>query len=244
MKRSIVLGLALTLVAGTAAAAPPDRRCSKKLTVTVADTFDDGINLGGWSFGNDFEGIELSGGSPGAWLHNYDLATFAPRPSTGPRLASVFTGDYRTRNVVEMAVDLRVLSASLTTAERPLSLVFTHFSGTPEDPSDDLYVYFVGDKNIPDAVARRQGGWTAYPFSVPAASDVLPSPRSTIEGEPGWVATEGDVFTPAIDPDAVWRTVMGSVDQVTFWFHDPRYFAFLQDWNVGMDNPSVTTCQN
>lgn len=244
MNRFLVFGLAATLAAGTALAAPSARPCSKKLTVTVSDTFDGGINEGGWSFGNDFEAIEPTGGSPGAWLHNTNLATFAPRPSTAPGRASVFTGDYRVRNVVEVFADFRIDFANLTTAERPMSLVFTYFNGTPEDISDDLYVYYVGNKNIPDPGTRRQGGWIEYSYEVPAASEVLPSPRSTVEGEPGWVATEGDVFTPAADPDAVWRTVMANVDQVTFWFHDPRYFAFLQDWNVGMDNPSVSTCTN
>jgi hypothetical protein len=29
---------------------------------------------------------------------------------------------------------------------------------------------------------------------------------------------------------------------VIFWWHDPRYFAILQSWDIGMDNPSLITC--
>ena len=70
----------------------------------------------------------------------------------------------------------------------------------------------------------------------------MPTPRSQIEGDFGWVAAEGDLFTPAFDPDAVWNTVVEDVDQVIFWWHDPRFFAIIQEWKVAMNDVSIVSC--
>jgi hypothetical protein len=235
--------LAAVLVATTmAVAAPPGDGCDRRLTTTRTETFDDGWNRSGWSFGAANDAVLPRGGRPGDWLHNGTLATFAPRPSASADVPSPFVGDYAGRGVIRMEVDARIALVSFTTAERPMSVLFRNDNGTPKEPFDDLFVFYVGPDNIPEAGSPKQGGWTHYAFDVPASSATLPNPRSTVEGEPGWVAAEGDVFTPARDPDAVWALVMRDVDEVTFWFHDPRYFALIQDWDVGIDNPSITTC--
>jgi len=140
--------------------------------------------------------------------------------------------------VIALAADFRIFSVSTTAEERPMSLVLVSDAGTPRDPTDDLFVFYVGPENIP----MPGRGWGNYEFEVPSGSPTLPFPRSETEGEPGWVATRGDVFTPAPDPDAAWNAVIEDVDQVIFWFHDPRYFAFIQTCDVGMANPSIPTC--
>lgn len=234
----------IVLGAGVAAAEPLDRACSESAVNTFVETFSDGSNEGNWGFACSGDVTEDDGGNPGAFRRITGLEIFAPMPRTCDAETSVFTGNYRDQNVISLAADFRTFSVSTTTEERPLTLVLVNHSGTPEDITDDLYVFFVGKENIP-AVSRAAGGvaWVRYHFDVPSASAVLPYPRSSSEGEPGWVATVGEVFAPAEDPDAVWNTVIEQVDEVIFWWHDPRYFAIFQMWDVGMDNAAIATCE-
>jgi hypothetical protein len=219
------------------AASPTEETCQEGAAVVVEETFSGGGNQGAWSI-SSLGIIRPQGGSEGAYLHAPGLDTFAPMAQTRRGVPSVFTGDYRAHGVTALSVDLSTFAVSSTAEERPLSLMLVSDAGTPGDMADDVFVYYVGADNIP----FPEEGWVRYLFAVPSHSATLPSPRSQVEGEPGWVAARGDVFTPAPDPDAAWNLVMTDVDQVIFWFHDPRYFAMLQNWDVGVDNPAITTC--
>jgi hypothetical protein len=242
MKKAYLI-VSIVLGAGTAAAEPLDRACSEPFINIVKETFSDGNNQGNWGFGCPGGFVDDEGGNPGPFRRKTDLEIFAPMAQTCEAQPSVFTGDYRGEKVFAVSVDLKTFSASYTTEERPLTLVLVNHAGTPSDSSDDLYIYYVGKENIPSAPARNaSGGWVRYQFAVPSESPILPRPRSAAEGEPGWVATVGEVFAPAEDPDAVWNTVIQDVDEVIFWWHDPRYFAIFQMWDVGMDNPAIAMC--
>jgi len=242
-----------TLVVGStfaAFAAGPDG-CRKKTIFT--ESFEGGTNEGGWSFGIQEEAIAPSGSPRGDVLitacqtnpclfPDLPLVTFAPRARTQAP-DSEFTGNLRAKGVTEVSADFRLYQVSFDTyRERPLSLVLVDFNGTPKDPDDDRYVYLVGRKNIPTPSPSGNGGWVTYTFDLPTSTATLPTPQSTIEGEPGWVATVGDVFTPADDPDAIWNEVVENVDQMMFWWHDPRFFAILQDWKVAMDDATIVSC--
>lgn len=230
-----IIGL-LMLGSNAAQANEGEKKCYKRFQPVFTETFSGG-NEGAWSLSGGGV-VEAAGGRPGAFLHDDYLDTFAPWGQTEWGVASMFTGDYRAQDVIALAANFRVFSVTITAAERPMSLVLVSDAGTPRDPTDDLFVFYVGEDNIP----MPGRGWHAYEFDIPSDSPVLPFPRSQIEGEPGWVATVGDMFTPAPDPDAAWNAVIQDVDQVIFWFHDPRFFAFIQTWDLGMDNPSITTC--
>lgn len=203
------------------------------------ETFSGGDNEGAWALSAGSV-IQSAGGDPGAFLHDSHLDTFAPRARTQWQKPSVFTGPYRARGVVGLSASFQIFAVSHTVTDRPMSLMLISDPDTPADPADDTYLFHVG----PDDIPAPGAGWVAYQFDVPAHSPTLPFPHSQTEGEPGWVAAQGDLFTPAKDPDAAWNTVMEDVDQVIFWFHDPRYFAILQVWNVGMDNPSIFVSPN
>lgn len=218
------------------ASADPGAPCQTPVRL-VSESFSGGSNEGAWSL-SDRSVIKSSGGNPGAFLHDAHLDTFAPQAQTQWEDASLFIGKYREQRVVSLTASVRIVSASLTVEERPMSLMLVSEPGTPGDTSDDIFVYYVGPDNIPLPGA----GWRPYQFEVPSHSLTLPFPHSMTEGQPGWVVTRGDIFTPAKDPDAAWNIVMEDVDQVIFWFHDPRYFAILQRWNVGLDNPSIFAC--
>jgi hypothetical protein len=240
MKIESMIGLVVALASQVAAAAPPSALCDRSARRELTETFTEG-NEGGWTLSG--RGAIVKSDSPrGNYLHEPWLATFAPMGMTTRDAAGGFGGDFRARRVVELGTELRVFSVSNTTRARPLSVVLISDNGTPRDASDDIYVFQVGRKNIPRELPSEHAGWVAYRFEIPSQSPVLPFPRSDSEGQAGWVITQGDLFTPPADPDLAWNTAIQDVDQVIFWFHDPRYFAFLQDWSVGMDNPTIVTC--
>jgi hypothetical protein len=231
--------IAVSLLGIDQASANTAPECQSGPVAIFSETFSRGGNQGAWSLSGGGV-IESRGGHPTAYLHDSYIDTFAPMAHTEWGGKSPFAGNFRARGVVGLAADFKIFSASLTAQERPMSLMLVSDAGTPREPSDDIFVFYVGPDNIP----LPGKGWVPYQFDVPAHSLTLPFPHSQIEGEPGWVVTQGDVFTPAKDPDAAWNIVMEDVDQVIFWFHDPRYFAFIQSWNVGMDNPSILSCSD
>jgi hypothetical protein len=235
--RKYLLIMSIMVGAGTAAADPLDQICPMQV---FQETFSFGSNEGNWGFDCATDLIEDRGGNPGAFLHIRNLETFAPLPRTCGGEPSVFTGDYRKAGVSALSVDFKTFSVSFTTEERPMTVVLINHAGTPSDPSDDLYVFYVSDDNIPAPAARR--GWRHYQFEIPSDLTTLPYPRSTGEGRPGWAAAVAEMFVPAEDPDAVWNTVIQDVNQVIFWWHDPRFFAIFQSWDVGMDNPAIAMC--
>jgi hypothetical protein len=238
---SVVSVVSIGLGAGRAAAEPLDRACSEPYIKIVTETFSNGSNHGNWGFGCPGDVFSDPGGNPGTFRRMTNLDSFAPMARNCGAHQSVFTGDYRKEKVLSLSVDFKTFSVSYTTDERPLALMLVNHAGTPDDINDDLYVFYVGRENIP-AESSSDGGWVRYQFAVPSESSILPRPRSGAEGEPGWVAAVGEVFAPAADPDAVWNTVIQQVDAVIFWWHDPRYFAIFQMWDVGMDNPAIAMC--
>ncbi len=203
---------------------PPFRQGS---LVNRIVTFENGQNTGNWSFfgdpDNPIEVIESSGGNPGAFLHSTCqglacLDTFAPELRTELGVSSIFTGDYRAKRVRSLGVDLAIFRVDFSSAGRPLSLILRNDGGTPDDPSDDVVVHFVGPKNVP----APDGSWRRYQLAVPSRSTVLPS---------GW-----KVFQGTGDDDADWNTVLTDVDEVSFFFGDPEFFFIFQQWELGVDN--------
>ncbi len=210
------------MIAGLAAA---PAMAQERLTVTF-----DGPVEGGWTFRSFSERIAPTGGNPGAYLHspcNTQTLECLDAPfvvlTTQPETQSQFTGDYRARNVTAMGLDAILHYVSITAAGRPMSLVLVNYNGTPQDPSDDIYVYTKGDE-IPQAGQ----GWRSYAFSVPSASTTLPA---------GW-----EVWTESpVQGDAAWNLVITAVDEVRFFWAHPESFAILQLWEPGADNVFIET---
>ncbi len=207
--------------------APPH---APRTQITFRETFDSAGNTGRWSFfgnpDNPVEVIETSGGNPGAFLHSTCtglacLDTFAPQLRTELGTDSVFTGDYRAKRVTRLGVDLAIFDVDFSTGGRPLTLMLTRDPGTPVDPSDDVIVYLLGPKNIPDP----DGQWKSYHFRVPSQSAGLPA---------GWLVLQGTG-----DDDADWNAVMTDVDQASFFFGDPTFFFIFQQWELGVDNVRI-----
>jgi len=199
--------------------------------LTFVEGFESGTRTGGWSFfgnpANPIEVIEPAGGSPGRFLHStcsgFDcLDTFAPQLRTQLGTSSVFTGDYRANGVASLGVDLAVFGPpGVTTGGRPLTLILSNDAGTPGSSLDDVVVYRLGARNIPQA----DGTWRAFDFHVPSASTTLPA---------GWQVLQGSG-----NDDADWNQVVTGVTQAEFFFGDPQFFFIFQQWELGVDDVRI-----
>jgi hypothetical protein len=188
---------------------------------SYTETFTNGTNAGAWTFGNAADTVETSGGNPGYYLHNPNVDTFAPQPRTGAGVQSAFTGDYRTRRVASLEVDLKTHSTQFN-FERQLSLILEGDAGTPGDPNDDCSVYIVTNQLVPQVAE----GWKHFSVPVPSQSTTLPL---------GWNVLGNCAGTP----DATWNAVITDVDRVRWFYGDPTFFYIFDVWNVGMDNARV-----
>ena len=188
---------------------------------TFTETFTAGSNTGGWLYGGPGETIETTGGNPGAFYHSPTLDTFAPQPRTTGD--SIFTGDFRARNVTAIGIDLITIAVDFSAAGRPLTLMLVSDAGTPGNGNDDWAAYFMGAALVP--VPGQ--GWASFSFTVPSQSPSLP---------PGWQTIALGPSAPAPD----WNDVITDVDQVRFFYGDPQNIFIFQMWNVGLDNVSIT----
>ncbi len=197
------------------------------------NTLDDGKNVGGWSYfntdDNSIELLEPDGGHGGAYIHlrceqtpefNFCLRTPAPRlRTTVGGTANVFHGDYRDRQVSEIGIDLT--SMMTFGPSRPLSLVLRSDGGTPNNPTDDVYIYTVSSLNLPFL------DWRSFDFVINPQVTSMPSNWGI------WVGNN--------DRDADWNTVITNVTEVMFYYGDlsqPTH-PFDDPWDIGFDNPRI-----
>jgi len=224
--RLILMGIAGACVSGAALA--------NGATQTTTDTFVDAVNIGRWSFfgdpDNSNEIINMAGGNPGAWLSTTCeglncLDTFAPNLRTEMGVDSVFTGDYRSREVERVGVDVRIDYVDFSADERPLTLILYSDNGTDVDQTDDFGVFLRSDAFIP-VVGE---GWRSFDYDVPSGSATLPA---------GWGVLAQGPNSPS--GDEAWNTAIQDVKQVGFFFGDPDFAYIFQQWQCGTDNPRVT----
>lgn len=216
LRWALALALATIPLAGTQAA-------PAGLT-TFTENFESGSNVGSWTFGAPhLERIEPEGGNPGAFLRNDWLDTIGPSGQTLVSESSVFTGNYRSRNVVSVGIDFALFQVGYTSLGRPVSLMLHNTNGTLDDWEDDCTVFYLGTKQCP----RPSGSWHSYRFSIPADSPTLPE---------DW----GVLNCRGRTEDEAWELVINDVDRVVFFWGDPMLFYIFQMWDVGLDNPTIT----
>ena len=109
---------------------------------TITDTFEGNHNIAGWAISGNTT-IDPVGGNPGAWLHNSSAdVPFPVVRSNGP---SAFVGDFRAMGVTTISFDALLVDRDFgSPVGFPMSLVLRDSNGTPGDPTDDDYAYFVG----------------------------------------------------------------------------------------------------
>ena len=215
--------------------------------VAFVETYEEGNNRGGWSWGTGNEGIVALNGNPGAYLQDLTLSTFTPGASTAPGEYSQFVGNYRGRGVSSVGIDLVILDTGfpINPSSRPLTLILYNDNQTPEDFEDDWGAWFVGPDPIPSpGVTMFLGaGWNSYDFVVPSQETATPT---------GWEffdcsdQTIDCVITPSgqTPPGANdWNDLMTNVDVVEFHYGIPGTISLLNNWDVGLDNPRISSQQ-
>lgn len=253
---ALAVGLAL-FTTSAAAATPPAGECRSATSFT--ETFASGSNVGGWTFGFGGEFFDDERGRNKEFLHAPGLDTFYPIAATTQ--PSVFTGNYAARGVNELAVELATIRYATTDHRfHSPTIVLTNRMGTPDDPADDCIVFFQSGLDMPPANEPKLS-WVRYAFSIPSTSPTLPQPNNgdpcpgafcetcilpgdpDPTGKPCWGVWKGTNCPVLDDLDLTWRTVIENVDQVSVQWLSIEWLSAFAIWDVGVDNPSVSTCE-
>jgi hypothetical protein len=185
------------------------------------ETFSNGLNIGGWTYGTGNGRIETTGGHPGPYYRDPLIDTYAPILRSTSAM-SPFAGDYVARNVRRIGVDLILNHVDISAGNRPLSLILVSDAGTPADPTDDYGFYMIGAQNIP-LVGQ---GWVSYSFPVPS-QEASPA---------GWTFIRFGDNSPR---DPCWGCLLHNVTSVRFFYGNPEDFFIFQQWDTGADNVSI-----
>ncbi len=192
---------------------------------TVTASLDNGNNAAGWTFGGPNQSQPLTGGNPAGYVRTDGLDTFAPQPRSANN-TPFFTGDFWSRSVNKVGIDLQTFRVDFGAGGRPLSVLLVTDNGTPGDASDDYAAYFIGADNVP-LVGE---GWKRFQFAVPSRSVTTPT---------GWGYVQ---FGPNAPANPQWQDVVRNVTQLRFFYGDPTFFFIFQMWDLGMDNPMILWC--
>lgn len=203
----------LLLLFGTQCPAPA--QCG----TSFVEGFTNFSNVGNWVWPGLFQAGLSSGGNPHFRLYSEVLSV--ERPTLRTTLPAEFGGDYRAREVTSLGVDLRTDLAPDDVLSRRLALRLETDSGTPSDPTDDLFVEVLSGR-----LPARGGPWVSYLVDVPSDSPVLP---------PGW---RSDPSSP-LTPDATWNAVVQSVTRVSWILGDPQVSYPVDLWRLSADNPRI-----
>jgi len=203
-------------------------------TLAMADTvtadFENGVNLGNWTFFGWEEGINPEGGNPSGWFSSGYYWAFWPVCQCEAGAAD-FTGDYVAMGVTRISGDFTTpLCENGGANSFPFTVLLRNDMGTP-DIEDDVYVY-------PDPynwlIPQIGEGWTHYDFDIP--SDFV---GGLGELPAGWLggsySTGGDVFPS----DVTFQDVISNVTTVEFHWNHPAFFAIDTGWEAGADNITI-----
>jgi hypothetical protein len=209
---------------------------ANEVHVTTVETFETGTNEGVWTWGTWYEQFQETNGNPGRYLRASGLADFTPRASTSFGIDSVFTGNYRERNVASVGIDMAIPSVDGNVTGRTVTLILLNDNGTPDDLTDDWGAFTVTAFPIPPTgVAGILGSndilqWSSYDIPVPSRSTKLPD---------GWSWVAGNQLRRG----GSWSRLMRDVDHVGFILGDPTKLYPLFTWDVALDNPRITTVE-
>ncbi len=183
-------------------------------------TFTGFVNDGGWVWTGIVQAGISEGGNPGYLVRSMPVQT--DRPSFSSTQISPFSGDYRAALVTSVGIDLRTARVDASACARPLALVLETDNSTPSIPTDDAWVYFVTDHDVPCTGA----GWHSYLVDVPSTSSTLPA---------GWLPDPGG----SLGGDAAWNLVISNVTYVRWIFGDPTASYATHEWITEADNARI-----
>lgn len=192
----------------------------------IYEDFEDGTIDGGWRW-SGYDTVEPTGGNPGAFGVCPEI--WVPTPVYfGGWNAPGWTGDYRAMGVTGFSIDIMTIStANYNLAYYPLFIVIMNHMGTPDDITDDVFVYYEPDAfNAPAAGT----GWSSYAWDIP--SDFVGAPG---ELPAGWLG--GNWTTQRDFPaDMTWQDMMANVGRLEVRMLYMDYAAAYEPYVMGADN--------
>lgn len=224
-------------------------RVAAEETNTIVVTFDRGRsdNEGQWSWNNGRSIVEHELGNPEGYLRDPFLANFCPCPGTKIGAESMFTGDYRARNVTSVGIDLRSLNYDWDITGRRLCVLLMNDNGTPQNLDDDWGAYFEGDATLPSKyvpmaksvapeATLNEPGWKSFQFDIP--SQEIPSTDDQFPE--GWVFFEWYDDGIGQQPGETWTALMSNVSYIQYPHGLPDAFYIYNVMDLGLDNPWIT----
>lgn len=100
----------------------PGSSQAKEVRVNTTETFETGTKVGRWTWGVGTDDLVESNGNPGRYLRESYLVTYTPRASATFGVQSMFIGDYHTRNVESVGIDMAIISVSVIGTGRNVNL--------------------------------------------------------------------------------------------------------------------------
>ncbi|MBC24167.1 MAG: hypothetical protein CMJ32_09670 [Phycisphaerae bacterium] len=193
---------------------------------TVVVTFDNGPE--GWSI-NGWDTIDPDNGNPGANINIDIIDAFGIEVrNSGPN--ENFIGDYFQKNVRRLGIDVEVNWILFGGIQVPRDFV-VELRDYDNPPQGYQWVsVYLNTGPLPAAGS----GWESIRFDVPLQEE-LP---------PGWGGTGAEdprTFMPILPPDRTYGSVLQGVDAVVFTTFVPGYVFGFTDYNVRVDNISITT---
>ena len=197
---------------------------SSASAAVIVDDFESG-NPHKWTFSvTNPDSLKPSGGNPRSYLLNTLVIRHAPRVLSHPDLHTPLGVALATASVSRIAVDA-ITHATSIPRSGAFALVLRATNGTPHVKDDD-FAYTLADREVP----RVGEGWVSYSFDVPSGSTDA-TPR-------GW--NGGNHFDHGRWREGMsWPRFIHQVDQVEFWWIDPRQLGIVHDSMVGIDNVRV-----
>ena len=211
MKRLVCALLLLSGMSGAGAA-------------VLIDDFEQG-NPHNWTFGvTNPDRILPQGGKPGSYLYNDYVVSCAPRATARPPAGTPLSAALRSGMITRIAVDAITHWTSVRRGGA-FALLLRATQGTPQTDDDD-FAFTLSGRPVP-AVGE---GWVNFSFNVPSAS---------METTPvGW--TGGHFANMQRWRDGMnWPRLLRKVDQIEFWWIDPRLYGLVHDSEVGIDTVRV-----
>lgn len=211
-----VIALALILAMSTVAIAENG----------IYEDFEDGVIDGGWCWSSE-DFIVSTGGNPDAYGQCPEI--WLPTPTYfGGWDAPGWTGNYAAMGVTGFSIDVMTIwTQNSYFDEYPLFIAIMNHMGTPNDISDDVFIYPNPDVyNAPGSGT----GWHSYQWDIP--SDFNGGPGKLPAGWSGGNWESWDVF-PA---DMTWKDMMTNVGRLEVRTLRFGMFANFEPYQMGADN--------
>lgn len=174
--------------------------------------------------------IEPTGGNPGQYMHTI-FNNFGIEFSNSTN--ANFIGDYTQYSSVTLSIDVDVNDISFFGSPAPRDLIVDlRDYDNPEGGYPWTSVWFI----VTTMPGSTDLDWITHDVTIsdPNATD-LPA------GWGGYGAEDPNTFEPILPAGRTFASVLAGVDEIAFSTYVPGFFFGFTDFDLGVDNISITT---